>query len=229
MVTPAEAGAVPAECPYLDDDILVTALRAGDEEAFAWLLDRYDTSLRRLARTCVASAAAADEVVQETWLAVIEGLDRFEQRSSLRTWVHRILFNKARTRGVTDKRSVPFSSLAGGGDGLGGVGPAFPAERFLPPDHPVWPGHWASPPPAWETLPAERLEARETLDRLRAAIEALPMPHRQVIALRDVEGWTAAEVCDALELTPANQRVILHRARARVRTALEEHLTEEPA
>jgi RNA polymerase sigma-70 factor (ECF subfamily) len=217
-----------------DDDVLVTALRGGDEAAFAWLLDRYDRSLRRLARTFVATPAAADEVVQETWLAVVEGIDRFEGRASLRTWVSRILVNKARTRGVRDKRSVPFSSIApgvgpgagaGGGNG-DGLGPTFPPERFLPEDHPRWPGHWADPPTPWDAVPQDRLEARETLAHIRAAIEALPQPHRTVITLRDVEGWSSDEVCAVLDLTPANQRVVLHRARARVRTALETYLTE---
>jgi RNA polymerase sigma-70 factor (ECF subfamily) len=197
---------------YADDKVLVAALRAGDEAAFGWLVDRHDGPLRRLARTFVATRAAADEVVQETWLAVIEGIERFEQRSSLRTWITRILMNKARTRGVRDRRSVPFSST-------------FPADRFLPPDHPDWPGHWASPPPSWDELPPERLEASETLARVRAAIDTLPPLHRQVITLRDIDGWPADEICTVLDLTPANQRVVLHRARARVRTALEPYLT----
>jgi RNA polymerase sigma-70 factor, ECF subfamily len=197
---------------YADDAVLVAALRAGDEAAFGWLVDRQDGPLRRLARTFVATQAAADEVVQETWLAVIEGIDRFEQRSSLRTWITRILMNKARTRGVRDQRSVPFSST-------------FPADRFLPPDHPEWPGHWATPPPSWDELPPERLESRETFARVRAAIDDLPPLHRQVITLRDIDGWPPDQICTVLDLTPANQRVVLHRARARVRSALESYLT----
>jgi RNA polymerase sigma-70 factor (ECF subfamily) len=202
---------------YTDDVVLVSGLRAGHDDAFGWLLDRYDRPLRRLARTFVGSAASADEVVQETWVAVIEGIDRFEQRSSLKTWIYRILMNKARTRGVRDKRSVPFATL-------GVEGPTFPADRFLPADHPQWPGHWAAEPPAWEGLPQQQLEARETLDRVRAAIAGLPEVHRMVITYRDVEGWSAAEVCELLELTPANQRVVLHRARAKVRASLEDYL-----
>jgi RNA polymerase sigma-70 factor (ECF subfamily) len=212
----------PAGNGFGDDDVLVTALQQGDEAAFAWLLDRYDRSLRRLARTFVATPAAADEVVQETWLAVVEGIDRFEGRSALKTWVCRILVNKARTRGVRDKRSVPFSSMAGAGDGLG---PTFPPDRFLPAGDP-WAGHWAAPPTPWDELPPDRLEAVETLTRVRVAIAALPQPHRTVITLRDVEGWSSEEVCDVLDLTPANQRVVLHRARAKVRTAIEAYLTE---
>ncbi len=203
---------------YSDDAALVTALRAGDEAAFGWLLDRLDRPLRRLARTFVSTPAAADEVVQETWLAVVEGVDRFEQRSSVRTWVTRILMNKARTRGVRDRRSVPFSSIEA---------PAFPPEAFRGPDDPDWPGHWVVPPRPWEQLPAERVEARETVACVRAAIEALPPLHRQVITLRDVEGWPAGEICAVLDLTPANQRVVLHRARARVRDAVASYL-EQP-
>lgn len=206
---------------FADDGALVAALRQGDEVAFGWLLDRYDRSLRCLARTFVSTPAAADEVVQETWLAVVEGIDRFEGRAALKTWLHRILVNRARTRGTRDKRSVPFSSLAD--DGLG---PTFPPDRFLPPDDPRWPGHWAVPPTPWDELPADRLEAVETLRVVRAAIAALPQPHRTVITLRDVEGWSAPEVCAVLDLTAGNQRVVLHRARARVRAAIEAHLTE---
>lgn len=213
----------PAGARFGDDDVLVTALRAGDEAAFAWLLDRYDRSLRRLARTFVATPAAADEVVQETWLAVIEGLDRFEGRAALKTWVCRILVNKARTRGVRDKRSVPFSALTG--DAADDRDPTFPPDRFLPAGD-AWAGHWATPPTPWDELPPDRLEATETLAEVRAAIAALPQPHRTVITLRDVDGWTSQEVCDVLDLTPANQRVVLHRARARVRAALDAYLTE---
>jgi RNA polymerase sigma-70 factor (ECF subfamily) len=197
---------------YEDEDSLVAGLRAGDEAAFGWLVDRHDGPLRRLARTFVATQAAADEVVQETWLAVIEGIARFERRSSLRTWITRILMNKARTRGVRDRRAIPFSST-------------FPADRFLPPDHPDWPGHWATPPVRWDDLPPERLESRETLARVREAIDTLPPLHRQVITLRDIDGWTPDEICTVLDLTPANQRVVLHRARAKVRSALEAYLT----
>ncbi len=206
---------------HSDDAAVVAALRAGDEDTFAQLLDRYDAPLRRLARSFVSSSATAEEVVQDTWLAVIEGIDRFEQRSSLKTWIYRILMNKARTRGARDKRSVVFSAIALATDGLG---PTFPPDRFLPPGDPTWPGHWATEPPAWESLPQQELEARETLERVRAAAEDLPTVHRLVITLRDLEGCSSAEVCELLDLTPANQRVVLHRARAKVRAALEEYL-----
>jgi RNA polymerase sigma-70 factor (ECF subfamily) len=201
---------------YADEPDLVEALRRGDEGAFGWLLDRYDQPLRRLARSFVATTGTADEVVQETWLAVIEGIDRFEQRSSVKTWIYRILMNKARTRGVRDKRVVPFSSM---------MDPTFPPTRFLPADDPEWPGHWAVPPTPWDELPSARLESKETLAHVQAAIADLPQPHREVITLRDIEGWTSDEVGALLDLTPANQRVVLHRARAKVRATLETYLT----
>jgi RNA polymerase sigma-70 factor (ECF subfamily) len=216
----------PLDLAYADDAVLVAALRRGDEGAFAWLLDRYHQPLRRLARSFVATPTAGDEVVQETWLAVIEGIDRFEQRSSLKTWIYRILMNKAKTRGVRDKRSVPFSALSSDGDG-DLHGPTFSPDHFLPDDHPEWPGHWATPPPPWEQLPQQRLEAHETIEQVRAALEDLPQPHRQVMTLRDIEGWSSAEVCAVLDLTPANQRVVLHRARAKVRAALESYFKAE--
>ena len=218
-------GADPDGRDFGDDAVLAAGLRAGDEAAFAWAYDRHDRMLRRLARTFVATQAAADEVVQETWLAVIEGIDRFEGRASVRTWITRILMNKARTRGVRDRRSVPFSSSVPSSVD----DPTFPPDRFLPADHPQWPGHWASRPPSWDDVTAERVEARETLARVRTAIEELPPLHRQVITLRDVDGWPAAEVCALLDLTAANQRVVLHRARARVRAALETYLMGAPA
>jgi RNA polymerase sigma-70 factor, ECF subfamily len=118
---------------------------------------------------------------------------------------------------------VPFSSMA-----PGDPEPTFPPDRFLPPNHPEWPGHWATPPPAWEDLPQQQLEARETLVQIRLAIDDLPSPHRQVISLRDVHGWSSAEVCELLDLTAANQRVVLHRARAKVRAALAAYLAPVP-
>jgi RNA polymerase sigma-70 factor (ECF subfamily) len=208
---------------YTDDDVLVAALRARDEDAFAWLLDRYSASLRRLARAYVASDAAADEVVSETWLAVITGIDRFEQRSSLKTWIHRIVMNLARTKGTREHRSVPFSSLAAEAETPeAAVDPA----RFQPKGTPGA-GGWAAPPVPWDEEPEARLAAGETLAAVRTAIAALPPGQQLVITLRDLEGWRADEVCNALELTETNQRVLLHRARAKVRTALEGHF-EEP-
>lgn len=205
---------------YSDDDALVAALRDGDEGAFAWLLDRYDASLRRVALGFVADRAVVDEVVQETWLGVINGVDRFQGRSSFKTWLYRILMNIARTRGVRESRSVPFSAAdpAGGRDG---DDPAFDPDRFR--GGIVLRGHWAAAPAPWETEPSEHLHAAETLALVREVIDGLPPNQRAVVALRDVEGWSAAEVCNLLELSETNQRVLLHRGRAKVRRALEEH------
>jgi RNA polymerase sigma-70 factor, ECF subfamily len=205
-----------------DDPALVSALRAGDDAAFAWLLDRYDSSLRRTALMYVPSRAVADEVVQETWLGVVRGIGSFEERSSLKTWIFRILANTAKTRAQREARTVPLSSLVVAGDG--DDDPAVDPSRFLDQQHERWPGHWASPPARWDEVPEEHLTGRETLDALQAAIAGLPPAQRQVIVLRDVEGWDAEEVCDLLGLSEGNQRVLLHRARSKVRQALEDHL-----
>jgi RNA polymerase sigma-70 factor (ECF subfamily) len=207
---------------YTDDAMLVGALRARDEVAFGWLLDRYSASLRRVARAHVATDAAADEVVQETWLAVINGIGRFEQRSSVKTWIHRITLNIARTRGVREHRSVPFSSLATEAEG---AEPAVDPARFVPANR-TGAGSWAAPPVPWDEEPEARLFAGETLAVVQAAIATLPSGQQLVITLRDLEGWTADDVCNALDVTETNQRVLLHRARAKVRRALERHFEE---
>lgn len=202
------------------DAQLVEALRAGDEDAFARLVREYQPSLVRVARIYVSSQAAAEEVAAETWLAVLNGLDRFEGRSSLRTWIFRILTNIAKTRGQRDGRTLPFSAL----EDPGRVPEAaLDADRFLDPEHPRWPGHWAVRPEPW---PEDAVIAAETQARLAEAIEALPPAQRAVISLRDVEGWSSEEVRNALELSETNQRVLLHRARAKVRRALESYLGE---
>ncbi|MGZ8762397.1 MAG: RNA polymerase sigma factor [Acidimicrobiia bacterium] len=205
---------------YDDDSVLVRALRRGDEQAFAWMLDRYDAPLWRAARGYVPTEAAADEVVQETWLGVLRGIDRFEQRSSVKTWLYRILMNIARSRGIRERRSVPFSSAAGPGDD--GASPTFDPDRFRPDvAGEPYPGHWRSFPLDWEHEPEERLLAQETLGVVAAALDGLPAAQREVVLLRDVEGWSPEEVCAALELTGSNQRVLLHRGRSRLRRALE--------
>ncbi len=203
----------------LEERRLCEALRRGDERAFATLVELYHAPLRRLALTIVHSAAVADEVVQETWLGVIRGIDAFEGRSSLKTWIYRILTNTARTRAEREGRTVPLSSLTGGDDES-----AVDPSRFLDEQHERWPGHWASPPARWDEVPEEQLLGRETLDRLGTAIEQLPPAQRQVIVLRDVEGWPPEEVCELLGVSEANQRVLLHRARSKVRQALELYL-----
>ena len=191
-----------------DDQGLLERLRAGDEDAFRELVARHDGALRRVARTFVHTPSAADEVVQETWLGVIRGLDAFEGRSSLRTWIFRILINRARTRGVRDARSVPFSALDI--DDEPAVEPtAFGAD-----------GRWTSAPARLETDPETSLLSAELREHLLRAIDELAPAQRAVITLRDLVGVSAEEVCELLELSEGNQRVLLHRARSRVRSAL---------
>jgi len=207
---------------FTDDDVLVPALRRGDEAAFGWLLDRYSAPLLHLARMHVSNLEAAREVVQETWVAVITGVDRFERRSSLKTWVYRILVNVARSKGVKEHRSVPFTSLA---SELEHDEHSVDPDRFRGPRD-RWPGHWASPPVAWDEEPEDRLLGDETLSVVTTAIGRLPANQQTVITLRDVEGWDPDEVCNALEISETNQRVLLHRARSKVRRALEIHFEE---
>jgi RNA polymerase sigma-70 factor (ECF subfamily) len=180
-------------------------------------LSRYGAALLRLALLFVPTRAIAEEVVQETWLAVLTGLERFEERSSLKTWLFRILTNKAKTRGQREGRVVPFSSLAADGDE---EAPSVDPDRFFGADHHAS-GHWSAPPMG---VPEERLLAGEARARIAAAIEALPPSQRAVIKLRDVEGFSAEEACNVLGLSETNQRVLLHRARSKVRAALEDYL-----
>jgi|SRR4051794_5544591 len=205
-----------------DDATLVEALRAGDEDAFVGLIRAHHSALVRVAMTYVSSRAVAEEVVQETWLGVLKGLDRFEGRSSLKTWIFKIASNIARTRAVREGRCRPFSSLIAAE--AEHSEPSVDPDRFFPADHPRFPGRWARAPLAWRS-PEERLVSGETRDVIRDAVERLPAAQRLVITLRDIEGWTADEACRALELTDANQRVLLHRARSTVRGALECHLS----
>lgn len=204
------------------EERLVERLRGGDEAAFTELVERLTPGMLRVARSHVPSAAVADEVVQETWLGVLKGLDRFEGRSSVKTWVYRILVNRARTRGMLENRTVPFAALAA--RELDAPFAAVDGDRFLPADHDRWPHHWATPPRRWEFSPEDALAHAQTLEVVRTAIDALPAMQRMVIVMRDLEGFGSEEVCEVLELTTVNQRVLLHRARSRVRERLEEHL-----
>src|ERR1044072_550592 len=181
----------------------------------------YNASLLRVAQIYVASRSIAEDVVQDTWIAVFNGIDRFEGRSSLKTWIFRILTNIAKTRGQREGRTVPFSALE-----RPEMVPESAGEpsRFLPPDHERWPGHSAPKPEAW---PEDRLLAAETLAVVGRAIEGLPPAQRAVISLRDLEGWSAEEARNALGVSETNQRVLLHRARSKVRQALEHYLSEE--
>jgi len=194
---------------------LISALRQGDEAAFLSLVRRYHSSMVRVAQVFCSNESLAEEVVQESWLGVLQGIAGIEGRSSLRSWIFSIVSNRARSRAQREARSVPFSSFDAPDDE-----PAVDPERFLPPDHPRWPGHWATPPEHWAD---ERLALRETLELTRQAIEKLPPAQRQVIVLRDVEGCSSEEVCAALGLSDGNQRVLLHRARSKGRAMLEPH------
>ncbi len=195
-----------------DDALLLEALRAGDERAFLELVDRHQPAMLRLARTFVSSAAVAEEVVQDTWLGVLRGIDRFAGRSSLQTWLLAILVNRARSTGVSESRSVA----------IGDAVPAVDRSRFDAA------GAWASPPRHWVEESHDRLAAAAASGVLRAALEELPQRQRQVVLLRDVEGLTNDEVCAALDISDGNQRVLLHRGRSRLREALELQLGEEP-
>jgi RNA polymerase sigma-70 factor, ECF subfamily len=197
----------------VDDRATIAALRAGDEEAFAMLVREHNAALLRVARMYVKSRAAAEDVVADTWLGVFRGIDRFEGRSSLKTWIFRILTNTAKTRAQREGRSVPFSAI----DEVNTGEAAVERERF------TGTGYWAAAPRQW---PERELEAAETREVIQRAIDSLPEVQRAVITLRDIEGWSAEDVCNALELSETNQRVLLHRARAKVRRALDQYLME---
>jgi RNA polymerase sigma-70 factor (ECF subfamily) len=203
---------------------LIAALRDGDEAAFTGLVDRYHTQMVRLASMYVPSRDVAEEVVQQTWLGVLKGLERFEGRSSLRTWLFRILVYTAKSLGYRERRTIPFSSLGDPSEGSS-VDP----DRFLPSDDPRWPRHWAVEPSAWDGIPEERLLSGEVRGVVEEAIAGLSPNQREVITMRDVLGWTSEEVCNALDVSETNQRVLLHRARSKVRRALERYLDEEEA
>lgn len=207
-----------ADPPNPDDDELVRRLRAGDALAFEMLVDRYHAGLLRVARTYVRTREAAEDVVQDTFLGIVKGIETFEGRSSVKTWMFRILVNRAQTRGARDGRSTPFSSLSDDGS------PTVDPDRFEKSGR--WAGTWTTPP-SHDTMPEAQSLADELGSRLRAAIDALPDAQRAVIELRDVQGLPSIEVCELLDLSEVNQRVLLHRARARVRTLLEDYVTDE--
>lgn len=199
----------------LPDSALIARVLDGDEQGFVALVDRYGASLFRLARSFVPTAAVAEEVAQEAWLVVIERLPSFESRSSLKTWIFRILANRARTRGTRERRSVPFSAFESEGEPESAVDPA----RFKGNER------WSMPPRRWhDDTPEQVLSRKEAIERLEVALDRLPESQRVVVILRDVEGLSADEVCSVLEISATNQRVLLHRARARLRAALEEYV-----
>jgi RNA polymerase sigma-70 factor (ECF subfamily) len=202
-----------------EDLAFVERLRAGDEAAFMMLVERNQGPMLRIARMYVSTRAVAEEVVQEAWLGILQGLDRFEGRSSLRTWMYRILVNIAKTRGQREGRSVPFSALAG--EDLSE--PAVEDSWFQRVGS-EWPGHWSSLPSDWRGVPEDRLLAGETIRVIGEAVSALPPMQAEVIRLRDVLGWSSDEVRNALDLSETNQRVLLHRARSKVRGAVDRYL-----
>jgi RNA polymerase sigma-70 factor (ECF subfamily) len=202
-----------------DEDMeLVGALRDGDEDAFVTLIERYHAPMIRLVSMYVAKSVA-EEVVQDAWMGVLNGIHGFEARSSLKTWIFRILVNRTKTRLQREGRSIPFSALWD--PAAEPAEPSVDPDRFLDAHHPQWPNHWRTPPQSWGESPEDRLLAKETQAYLQQAIDALPPSQREVITLRDIKGWTPAEVCEILSISDANQRVLLHRARSRVRRALE--------
>jgi RNA polymerase sigma-70 factor (ECF subfamily) len=200
----------------VDDQELVDRARGGDEEAFALLVRRYSPMLLRLARMYVPTDALAEDVVQETWVAVVRGLERFEGRSSFKTWLFRILVNRAKTRGVREHRSIPFASVGSRGEEDGDEGPTVDPARFTSE------GAWTSAPADWRDDPETALDSAEALRVAREAIAELPERQKIVITLRDLEGLSSDEVRNVLDLTETNQRVLLHRARTKVRKALED-------
>ena len=206
------------------DDVLVKGLRCGDAGAFETVLSRYHHAMIRVALLYVREPETAEEVAQETWLAVIEGLDRFEERSSFRTWVFRILTNIARKRGPRERRSVPFSQLAA--RELGSREPLVDPGRFVGPDDPEWEGHWISAVPNWGERADSALLEAETLKYIATQMDRLPPLQREVMRLRDIDGWSPEEVSAVLRITRVNQRVLLHRARTAIRNALEAYFGE---
>ncbi|HEX8730462.1 MAG TPA: sigma-70 family RNA polymerase sigma factor [Ktedonobacterales bacterium] len=218
---PAASGAAPS-----DETALVAALRRGDEATFMRLVEQYQTAMVRLAQVYVGDRAVAEEVAQETWLSALKHLDQFEARSSFKTWLFHILVNGAKTRGQRERRSTPFSALGEADDPDGEEGPSVAPERFMDEDG-AHPGGWLTPPASWEQLPEDRVASQETRACVLEAIARLPRNQASVIRLRDVEGYSADEVCAMLGIGVVNQRVLLHRARSRVRQALEMCLSDD--
>jgi RNA polymerase sigma-70 factor, ECF subfamily len=199
---------------------LVAALRRGDESAFTRLVTAHHSSLVRVARMYVGSHAVSEEVVQETWLGVLKGLDKFEGRCSLKTWIFQILINRAKTRGEREGRMIPFSAMFDAQSDPGE--PAVDPSQFNEND-PEWPGGWVTQPRDWGKTPEQTLLSKELRAVVQSAIETLPPNQKEVITLRDVQGWTSEEVCNVLGVSETNQRVLLHRARSKVRQILDQY------
>ena len=208
-----------------DDAALVAALRDGDEKVFERLVDDWSPAMLRLARAHVSTRATAEEVVQETWLAALRGLDRFEGRARLRTWVFRILVNVAKTTGARERRSVPVSTAPGD---LDEAGPTVDPQRFQSTSE-RYPGGWRQFPADWPASPEGELIAGEVRQLVDDCMAKLPERQRVVMSMRDVDGFDSDEVCRVLGLAAGNQRVLLHRARAAVRRELERYYEDTAA
>jgi RNA polymerase sigma-70 factor (ECF subfamily) len=219
----AELATTPGVARSDADDRVVAALRAGDERTFRELFQRHTPAMIRVARSYVETGAVAEEIVQETWLAILTGIDRFEGRSAFGTWMFSILINQAKSRNARERRCLPFSSTTQSGEDT----PAVDADRFQKDDD-AWPGHWATPPRPWQK-PDRRALSLEARERLKQGLSQLPDRQRLVVALRDVDGLSSAEVCGLLKLSRENERVLLHRGRSRLRHALEEYIDRNDA
>jgi RNA polymerase sigma-70 factor (ECF subfamily) len=201
------------------DAATIERLIAGDETTFMILVEQHQPTMLRLAQMYVSSRAVAEEVVQEAWIGILRGLPAFEGRSSLRTWMYKIVTNVAKTRGVREGRSLPFSALGEADDDP--VDPSWFQGAGDP-----YPGGWRAFPDDWRGIPEDRLLGRETLDHISRALDAMPPAQAEVVRLRDVLGWSSDEVCNALDLSETNQRVLLHRGRSRIRRELDAYLSE---
>jgi RNA polymerase sigma-70 factor (ECF subfamily) len=204
---------------YGPDAAEVQALREGSEAAFRSLVQRYSPTLTRVARTLVRDASVAEEVVQQTWVEMLESTSTFEARSTVKTWLCGICINTARARMRKERRTVPMSALGTEGDASPEA--AVDPSRFYPPDS-HWAGHWYTFPNPWPDTPEDAAQSTQLKARLLAAIDTLPEAQREVVVLRDVEGFSGEEVCNLLGLSATNQRVLLHRARSKLRALLED-------
>ena len=220
---PAEPALATGASSRAADEQIVSGLRAGDEHAFRDLYERQYPAMKRVARGYVESEAVAEEIVQETWIAILTGIGRFQGRSALSTWIFSILINQAKSHNARERRALPFSSIASSGD----AEPALDMDRFQKDDE-AWPGHWATPPRPWQK-PERRLLSLEARAQLKEALTQLPDRQRVIVGLRDIEGLSAQEVCEMLEISQENQRVLLHRGRSRLRGVLEDYFEDAVA
>lgn len=211
--------------PAIHEQSIVEGLRQRDESVFAALVNQYDALMMRVVMLYVSDRAVAEEIVQDTWIGVLQGIQRFEGRSSIKTWIFKILTNRAKRRWEQESRSISFSDLVNDIDPDNE--PAVEPERFLPPQHARWPGNWADPPTPWKLAPEDQVLTQETMRMILQAVESLPPRQHAILRLRDIEGWSSQEVCNIFQLTETNQRILLHRARSKVRRALEEYFKAE--